>query len=231
MLDYLKSLYYFFLDLFFPIFCFSCNKEEGYLCKNCSSKLPILEEQCCPVCEKINFRGNICLACRNKTNLDGLVACMTYEENGVAGKLIKQLKYGFSTEIVNILGEVLVQQFSKYFDKDAVFIPVPLHKSRLNWRGFNQALLLAQYLGKKLNIEVEDVLIKTRNTKDQASLAFEKRKINVENVFKVKRDLRFLNKTMILVDDVVTTSSTLNECAKVLKQSGVGVVWGFTVGR
>jgi len=113
----------------------------------------------------------------------------------------------------------------------SLIMPVPLHKKRLRWRGFNQSELLAKGIKKYFNLDLRlDELIRTKHKKPQTKLSGRKRKENVKGCFFWKGDW-LDGKNIILVDDVITTGSTLNECAKVLKENGAGEVWGLVVAR
>ena len=123
-----------------------------------------------------------------------------------------------------------------------IIIPVPLHRRRLNWRGFNQSELLANEIAGKSNLEVNTkLLIRWRNTKPQTKIkSMAERKENIKGAFKigivgtglkpVPTEL-LKNKNIIIVDDVCTTLATLNECALVIKKAGAKKVWGAVVAR
>lgn len=111
-------------------------------------------------------------------------------------------------------------------------IPVPLHHKKFLSRGFNQSELLAQKIAEEFDLELKNgLLIKTKNTRSQTDLKEEKRIINVKDVFEVKNKKEAKDKVILLVDDIFTTGSTLNEAAKALKKSGAREVWGVTLAR
>lgn len=124
-----------------------------------------------------------------------------------------------------------------------VLIPVPLHKKKLKDRGFNQAEEIAKYLAEAWKITLlSDVLIKTRKTESQTKLSKEQREKNVREAFRLREPPSFAHqrkggseiiqgKKVLLVDDVYTTGSTMNECARVLKEAGAKQVWGIAVAR
>jgi len=110
-------------------------------------------------------------------------------------------------------------------------MPIPLHKRRLRWRGFNQAEKIAKILSDKLNIPlVNNKLIRIKYNQPQAKINSQKRKNNIIGCFQYNGE-SLEEKNIILVDDVVTSGSTLNECAKVLKEKGAQEVWGICVAR
>jgi ComF family protein len=110
-------------------------------------------------------------------------------------------------------------------------VPVPLHAARLRQRGFNQSLLLAQHAGRLLGIEVKDALIRTRRTDAQVNLGSEQRKINVAGAFAVQPRLPVAGLSVVLIDDVITTGSTLSACAKALRSAGATSVTAASLAR
>jgi len=112
-------------------------------------------------------------------------------------------------------------------------VPVPLHRRRFNWRGFNQSLLLAKYIGDKFYLPVrEDMILRVKNTKPQTTTKNEEeRRKNIDKAFSCPNAEEMRGKNIILIDDVCTTSATLNECAKELKKAGAKNVWGLVVAR
>jgi len=108
-------------------------------------------------------------------------------------------------------------------------MPVPLSKKRLKWRGFNQAEIIANILADNFKLEIDAKNLKRiKNTKPQAKLNERERRNNLADCFSWLGD-KLNGRNIILVDDVATTGSTLNECAKVLKQAGASEVWGLVV--
>lgn len=115
--------------------------------------------------------------------------------------------------------------------KDVLLVPVPLYFLRERWRGYNQAEILAGMIGQKLKMPWENMLRKTRSTKRQVDLEGVRRRKNLANVFKKNSKAEVNGKKIVLIDDISTTGTTLEECAKVLKSSGAKEVWGLVVAR
>ena len=113
---------------------------------------------------------------------------------------------------------------------EAIIIPVPLHKKRLRWRGFNQAELLAKSIANKFNLKIYNSLIRAKHKKAQAKLDEKHRIQNIKDCFIWTGD-NLNQQNIILVDDVATTCSTLNECARILKNNGAREVWGLVIAR
>jgi competence protein ComFC len=110
-------------------------------------------------------------------------------------------------------------------------IPVPLHAARLRQRGFNQSLLLAQHAGELLGIEVKEALIRTRRTDAQVNLGSAQRTINVAGAFALKPGFPMAGLSIVLIDDVITTGSTLSACAEALLSAGATSVKAATLAR
>jgi ComF family protein len=111
-------------------------------------------------------------------------------------------------------------------------MPIPLHRTRLNERGFNQSVLWGKMLGKKYQVPLESRTLKrVLPTLPQVSLQGRARKNNVRNAFALNNAAVVRNKAILLLDDVYTTGATMNECARVLKQNGASRVDGFVIAR
>jgi len=216
MKDELKR---FFLDLFFPKFCFGCQKQETYLCQDCESVLEISDihkelktEQLSDLYFALEYK---------KPLIKNLIHQFRYPP------LVKDLSKPLSYLIINHFK--LIEKDKNEF-KDFITIPVPLHIKRLKWRGFNQAQELAKHLSEFFEIPlINDVLIKNKQTKLQMELSKEKRKQNIINAFECINKEKIQNRNILLVDDIYTTGSTITECARVLKNSGAKKVIGTVV--
>ncbi len=228
-LEKIKKL---FLDFIFPIECLGCGKENVWLCQDCLSSIPFKTEQSCLFCRKPNESGLTCRNCSEKFFLDGCLSAGNYS-NQLLAKIIKTCKYNFARDlipfignfIISFLGEPMVKKFN--ITEEVFFLPIPLHKKRLNWRGFNQAEILTDALLKKINAQTLPGLIRIKNNSPQAKLSEEKRKKNITGCFSWQGS-PLEGKILILVDDVATTGATLNEAAKILKKYGAKKVFAIT---
>lgn len=143
---------------------------------------------------------------------------------------IHLLKYRFVSDLVDSLTDIFIKDYPKDLYRFDYLIPVPLHKKRERQRGFNQSLLLARSLAKKLNIPVlHEVLVRLRYTKPQVDLAGKDRRTNLQNVFSCVTNADIKEKSIALIDDVATTRTTLIECAKELKKQGAKSVFGLVL--
>jgi ComF family protein len=235
ILNFFKQIKRSILDLIFPIECLGCGKEEFYLCPDCLKLLPLTEKFVCPNCQRPSKNGATCLRCRNKTYLDGLIFALDYK-NSLVRKAIIKSKYNFIKDLIYLLAEPLVKlientEIKQNLNPDLV-IPIPLHKKRLLYRGFNQSEILAQILCQKFSWPLAiDILKKVKSTRSQADLKAQDRLTNIKNAFKVMDQNLVKNKNIILIDDVFTTGATLNEAAKVLKKAGAKTVWAITLAK
>lgn len=155
-----------------------------------------------------------------------------YAASPALARAIKQLKYRFSVPLAASLGGLLAQNVTaKNFVGSRVVCAVPLHAARRRWRGFNQADLLAEVVAQRLALPHAQLLTRTKNTTPQAGLPRAARLQNLVGAFELARDANVAGQTVILVDDVASTGSTLAECARVLHAAGAAAVWGLVLAR
>ena len=225
------------LDIFFPKFCFSCQKEGNYLCEDCKACLEISENLfcLCKIPQRLTAEGK-CPKCASK-KLNGLYFALSWQ-NKTVQKLIRQFKYEpFVKDLSENLTDFIITHFKAInkCEKDfegKILIPLPLTRKKIRYRGFNQSEEIAKKLSDKLKIPVlKDCLIKIKETSPQVELSKEKRSENIKGAFEVKDKEKIKDKKILLVDDVYTTGSTLEEAARVLKESGAKEVWGVVVAR
>ncbi len=230
----------FVLDLFFPKNCRGCGLSGAYICEECFEKVDFKTQQCCPKCRRESNGGVFCSKkCKAGFYFEQLVVCAEYTKNAALKKLLILFKYKFSRELSCVFKKMMEVQFFNYSDllerEQSVFIvPVPLHKSRLKYRGFNQSKVLAeQILSFDERFEIYDCLKKTSNTREQARLTKTKRLCNLKNTIELKGNFAndMYGKIIILVDDIATTMSTLNECSMILKKHGVKYICAVVLAR
>lgn len=208
------------LDIFFPSFCVTCKKEGSFLCENCKKKIEI-------------FKTPSHLPQKSKLEI---FYCATEYRQDEIGKLIYNFKYRFIKEIRKELGEILIEHLEKSgFKKNdnQILIPVPLHKKRLKWRGFNQSEILAKEISSHFDIPViTNTLFREKYTEPQTLKQDRKERIkNIKNAFLCKNTEIIKNKEIILVDDVLTTGSTLKECAKTLSRNGMEKIIAIVIAK
>ena len=227
------------LDLFFPKICCGCGKFGIYLCLKCTKEI-LQIDLVCPNCEKPAIGGITHPLCHKKYGLDGLWSLGIYRNP--LKKIIQKLKYKFVSDVADVLVNLMIEYWAKYtpvfigeIKKDRGFgwmvVPVPLHPKRQKWRGFNQSALLGQILSKKLGLDYQELLQRTKHTKPQVGLASWERKKNIRNAFALNLKFKIENLKLLLIDDVWTTGSTLKECCYVLKRNGEKKIWAITLAR
>jgi ComF family protein len=229
-------------DLIFPPLCHACKvfiPEAGavQICKDCLAGSPPIETPHCTVCG-IPFLtaggcDHVCGGCiRQQPHFTAARAAVQFE--GPVRELVHRFKYGKLVQHCRPLGLLMADRLREpavAAEADLV-IPVPLHIRRLRERGFNQAVLLAEIVAKQWRLPLSrDNLRRTRWTEPQISLSAAERQENVRGAFAVHDEAGVRNRRIILVDDVYTTGSTVDECARTLGKSGAGAVFVMTVAR
>jgi len=221
-------------DAVFPLFCLGCKIEGSLLCKNCFLLIECGGVSVCPVCHVAVLNGKPCDTCAAATPLSSHLAVGVFEENSLLGKLIHAYKYNFVTDATDIF-EKLIQNFLQknkniYTNIDLV-VSVPLHQRRYAERGFNQSEKIGKIVSEILQVPLENILVRSRATKQQAKLGKQDRQKNVHGAFGIKKETDVSLQNILLIDDVFTTGSTLNACSEVLKANGAAEVHAFTLAR
>lgn len=218
-------------DIFFPVNCLNCAKEGAFVCDECFETLDLSGVFCCPICHKETIDGNYCENCQ-PLFIDKHVAAIKYLETDLIGEIIHNFKYQYVEDLDKIIEKMLKNFFTnkKISDIDIITF-VPLHSRRYVERGFNQAEKIAIICGKILNKPVTNLLKRTRYTHPQAQFKRQERLVNLQNAFCLENKKDVFGKNVLVVDDVFTTGSTIQECAKVLKSNKASNVYGFSLAR
>lgn len=231
ILEFLRLVSNFFLDLIFPKKCVNCGEFGGFVCQKCLAKIKPIETQVCPKCGKISDKGKWCSGCKGKSNLTGIIVSAQYRI-GPTKEMIHYLKYNGVTELAPGLADLLIDQLiGEDVPEDVIITSVPLHKKKYLERGFNQSEMIGGIVAKKLGLCYQNLLIRTKYTESQVKLKGDKRRENLVDAFASVPRISIDNKTIMIIDDVSTTGATLEECAKVLRQNGARRVWGLVVAR
>ncbi len=219
----LKTLFSDFINIIFPAQCLTCNnfliKEEEVICLKCFIQISI------PDYELNSFNNYVLKKFYGKIPIK---YCFTFIKFGKRSKiryLIHNLKYKDKIKIGEYLGRIYGNKiieigFKEEFD---FIIPIPLHKKRFNKRGYNQSNYFAKGISKILSIPWNDkYIIRKINTKSQTKISDEwNRWQNIKNAFEIKNAKSLKNKNILLVDDVITSGSTIESCAHELLKNGV----------
>lgn len=205
-----------------PGSCLLCaaDSDNALLCAGCNDDLPRLPATHCPQCALPTTHGERCGAClKSPPHFARTLAPFLYDFP--VDRIIHALKYGHQLVVADWAAHQLAAAC-----RDGVFdliMPLPLHPARLRTRGFNQSAEIARMLSNTLKIPVDrSSLLRVRDTAPQAGLALKERTGNVRGAFECRRDLA--GARVLLIDDVLTTGATTNECARVLGLHGVSEV-------
>ena len=215
--------------------CLCCKDELSTntlysFCDNCEKKLPFNKGKICVKCgSPITGMGEYCIHCKNiKPHFKKNVSIFLYSKP--IDSFIRKLKFDNEKYLADTLSNYIASEVVKMDVNFDFVIPVPLHKIRESRRGYNQSELLCKTLREKLNMKVlTGVLIKTKNTLSQSNLTRSERIENLENAFKVEDKTIVRGKTILLVDDVFTTGTTINECSRTLLDAGAKAVYSVTL--
>jgi ComF family protein len=214
---------------FFPFTCILCSektKREIDLCLDCEKSLPWLSHVCIHCAVPLLFESNsICGACLKKP-FPFYKTYILFSYTKAIRKLITGLKFQQRLLYANILGSLLAEKLSLLYQEEHLphlIIPVPLYKTRLRERGFNQAMELARPINKKLKIPIDyKSCERVRSTSAQSMLPASRRATNVKNAFSIqKQQYPLLNQHIALLDDVMTTGHTLIELSRAFYNVGV----------
>ncbi|MBI2843631.1 MAG: ComF family protein [Armatimonadetes bacterium] len=222
------------LDLVYPPKCLVCGKmQPKYLCDACVEQIVYIDPPICRRCGAPLTEGR-CLECAGaEFEFNSAESVGVYE--GVLREAIHQFKYSRHRVLGPVLGGLLVEHMRSRGDlkyRAASIVPVPIHKSRLRMRGFNQSEMLAEHIGKSLSLPVlRDALLRSKPTRAQVDLPVEVRKENVHGVFQVKRRDAVSGRILLLIDDVYTTGSTADSAARALRAAGAEEIHVLTLAR
>ena len=222
-----RNFYYGLLDLIYPErhVCFICEKHDedvgdSHICEECLKGFIFIGNAKCDVCGKpLGFKptSGKCEDCVRVPNYYSY-AMAPLEYDGPIKAAIYKYKYAKKSYMYKSFGFLLKEYLNeKNVENIDLIVPVPLHRSKLISRGFNQAELICRFLSSSLDIKCDSKnLIRTKKTSIQNKLSGLQRRLNIKDAFEVRKSEVFKDKVILLVDDIVTTGSTVNECSKVL---------------
>lgn len=227
------------LGIFFPPLCVRCGAEGEYICASCEvfcSEASYI----CPVCRASSFTGERHRSCVSRRGLDGLVNAWEYD--GVIKRAIHLVKYGGLTHMASELALRALRAYaaiparsgaflSYLYGEDVVISFSPMWRAKEKIRGFNQAEVLARGIARAAGKRPLPLLVKIRDTRSQVDLEQKERFFNVRNSIAVREGSNVRGRRILVVDDVWTTGSTMQECCRALKRAGARTVWGCTLAR
>lgn len=238
------SLLHKFFNLLLPPRCLKCGKilsEHNGLCAECFNKIRFISAPMCYCCGRPFTNSNnlkfaakqLCGTClQKKKHLFALQrSAFIYDDE--SKKLILDFKFRDRTANAETLANMLYAAGTDIWQQNPdVLIPVPIHRLRLIKRRYNQSAELAKHLSDKIQIPTDfNSLIRCRNTIPQVELSGHARRNNLKQAFAVKYPQNIKGKKVVLIDDVSTTGSTLNECAKALHKAGAAEIYALTLAR
>ncbi len=243
----LKSLIERLLDWLYPSRCGVCHRFcDGAICGDCRNKWTLVTSPYCLWCGKpFEPRAKtspLCGLClQGRYRFDYARSAVIYE--GLGRETVHAFKFNRKPRLAQPMGELMAEVMRRAlsgengllpspWQRPDVIVPVPLHPKTERQRGYNQAALLAKVVGQTLDIPVEtNILAQTRPMKPQATLGERERWENVKGAFGIAEPELVRGKIVVIVDDVMTTGATLNECAKALKRAGARQVYCLTFAR
>jgi len=235
------------LDLLFPPRCQVCRRlSADPLCETCRGESLFIGERRCPCCgaplrdhPPESLPGALCADCRDGRWISGARSVGLHA--GALRTAMIAYKFNGRTRLAPTFAEMICDVARREvggprpglpLDRCRALVPVPLHPARRAWRGFDQAEMLCRALSEPLGLPVwTDALARVRETQPQTQVPGPLRRANVSGAFEARKAWRLKGASLILVDDVMTTGSTLEECARVLKYAGAASVYALTVTR
>lgn len=226
------------LDCLLPPRCIACGTvlsgEQG-LCPDCFNKIDFIGAPYCPRCgcPYENATQGLCGQCLKEKHPLFRMSRSAYRYTDASKPLILSFKFYDKTDNAPVLAQMMHRAGADIFKAGVdVIVPIPLHFSRLLKRRYNQSALLARCLGKLSGVKVNYTsVLRHRHTRPQVEFSGHARVKNVKDAFRVKHPERIKGKRILLIDDVMTTGSTLRECALVLKKAGAVSIDTLTVAR
>ncbi len=224
------------MDFLFPPLCPYCSERLDLphsVCPKCFAKIRFISDPKCDCCGRpFDFKiygETLCGKCLTaRHHYDKVRAAFLYDR--FSRVPILTFKHADKTEHAKTLAHFLFIAGQELFPQTDVIVSVPIHRYRLMKRTYNQSSILARLLSVKIKKPVlAGVLRRVRPTKSQGRLSLTKRKSNVANAFRVKRNKHLKGRSVLLIDDVFTTGATANECAKALKRAGAKNVFVLTI--
>lgn len=218
--NYPQKTLKFIMDTVFPVRCVGCGLYDTYFCVSCADSV------------------------KKRKDLERVGAVITFAaadyNDRLMEKALKTFKYDFVRDIAEPLAEIMRSSIegipdqirSDIFNGGPLLVPVPLHKKRLNWRGFNQSEILAEKIAGTYGLEVKNILVRSKNQKHQADIKDREHRLNnIKDSFNCIDKETLNGRNIILVDDICTTGATLNECAKVMAANGAEKIKALVVAR
>lgn len=220
------------IDLIFPSRCVSCSSPANYrehsLCGKCRSEITLSGDSC-PVCSSLMIDSN-CVICAERAFYPDRNICISDYEGPLKDALFS-LKFSGNRRISQPLGEICAETISRNKITADLITTVPVNKQKLYKRGYNQSELIARRAAEILKIPFAETMTGPFSEKSQKEQSYDNRFLNVIGRYSVIPKAVSSGMDIIIIDDVFTTGATINECARILKDSGAKSIFSVTLAR
>ena len=222
-----------FVDKYNCIVCDAELKEQSQygLCDECKSKLHFINDNMCKKCGRLQLNeADYCLTCKeHKREFHFARSCVVYDD--IAKEIVRGIKFGGKKYFAKYIANFLVERYKSAFVnvKIDLVAPVPMTKKRKSIRGYNQAWEIAKAFAKSVDLIADDSIVaKIKETQEQAKLSGKEREENIIGAYQVKSGEKVKDKSVLIIDDVMTTGSTASEIARILKKAKAKEVYLLT---
>lgn len=233
----MQRAYLYPMRLLYPPRCTFCEEilpltVDNLLCFHCDQDYPLIQDPVCNQCGKqLAHDHELCLDCKKAHHsYEKGIALYPYE--GGIKEALYRFKYGGRRKYARFFAENMHRQLKEttFYHQVDLILPVPVSKERLKERGYNQAGEIARHLSKISKIPCnEHILVRDKDTKPQSGFSPSQRARNIKGAFKCLEEFDHKYKVILIIDDIYTTGSTINACAKVLKASGASTIYSSVV--
>lgn len=223
------KIYNIFLDLIAPKNCLCCNKQGYFLCKNCHSKIEPFSE-ICYVCKKHSNNFLVHEGCKIEVYYDK-VFILNHYRNFYIKKLIKSWKFYNKKEVFYDFSLYFLKLLNKENINDFFITSIPSHFTRKLIRWYNSSEVLARYFSDISWLTYKSIIYKNKYTKQQSKLSKKERQSNLKWTFSINKKYKDIIKwrNFIIIDDVISTGSTINEVSKILKENWADKIYALIV--
>ncbi|MFY9590182.1 ComF family protein [Rickettsia endosymbiont of Halotydeus destructor] len=232
----ITKFYNYLIDYILPSRCLACSEilnSKGEFCSSCWGKLDFIAKPYCSSCGRkleIAILENFCCTrCyHNKPNYDLARSLLKFNE--YSKKIIHQFKYQDKTVFAKTFAKLLCNRYAKEIENIDLIVPVPMNRFKRLLRMYNPAHILAQEIAKITGKNIKaDTLIKAKWTKSQTFLSKKQRVNNIKNSIKFNKKYEIAKQKILLIDDVITTGTTIYECSKILRKAGANSIYVMTI--